>query len=117
MSDTPLSQATPNFGPADLEQTMQNLRYAGVQESIASGLSKLGKPFNVDKEKIDAGTTWLFTKMQDDFLPVAKMYDNLRAKGASISRDMDAYFQGTINAWGSGAEKGKVSGNRTYSYT
>ena len=93
MSDTPLSQATPNFGPADLEQTMQNLRYAGVQESIASGLSKLGKPFNVDKEKIDAGTTWLFTKMQDDFLPVAKMYDNLRAKGASISRDMDAYFQ------------------------
>ena len=93
MSDTPLSQATPNFGPSDLEQTIQNLRYAGVQESIASGLSKLGKPFNVDKEKIDAGTTWLFTKMQDDFLPVAKMYDNLRAKGAQISRDMDAYFQ------------------------
>ena len=93
MSDTPLSQATPNFGSSDLEQTIQNLRYAGTQESIASGLSKLGKPFNVDKEKIDAGTTWLFTKMQDDFLPVAKMYDKLRAKGAQIARDMDAYFQ------------------------
>lgn len=93
MSDTPLSQATPNFGPADLEQTMQNLRYAGVQESIASGLSKLGKPFNVDKEKIDAGTTWLFTKMQDDFVRVGQVYDKLRAKGASIARDMDAYFQ------------------------
>ena len=93
MSDTPLSRATPNFGPTDFEQTMQNLRYAATQNAIASGLGKLGKPFKIDQEKIEAGTNWFFDKMQDDFLAVGQMYDKLRAKGANIARDMDAYFQ------------------------
>ena len=93
MSDTSLSRPTPNFGPTDFEQTMQNLRYAGTQNAIASGLGKLGKPFKIDQEKIEAGTNWFFDKMQDEFLAVGQMYDKLRAKGANIARDMDAYFQ------------------------
>ena len=101
------TQGTPNFGPADLEQTMQNLRYAGVQNTIANILGKAGKPFGIDKERIDRGTEWLFTKMQDDFLPVAKIYDKLRQDGANISRDMDAYFQELLMHGVNGAKKTK----------
>lgn len=104
LSTSPM-QNTPNFSSADLEQTMQNLRYAGTQNTIASILGKAGKPFGIDKERIDRGTEWLFTKMQDDFLPVAKMYDKLRQSGANISRDMDAYFQELLMHGVNGAKK------------
>lgn len=92
-SSTAQPKSTPRFGPSDLEKTMQNLRYTGTQDVIANVLSKLGKPFNVDKKAAEDATQWLFTKLQDNFMSVGKVYDKMRAQGANISRDMDAYFQ------------------------
>ena len=92
-SSTAQPKSTPRFGPSDLEKTMQNLRYTGTQDVIANVLSKLGKPFNVDKKAAEDATQWLFTKLQDNFTSVGKVYDKMRAQGANISRDMDAYFQ------------------------
>jgi hypothetical protein len=104
-STTAPSQGTPQFGPSDLETAMQNMRYAGVQDKFASIFKKIGKPFKVDEKAIEDGTQWVVNKLQDNFVSVGKMYDALRKQGASIPRDMDAYFQELLLHGVTGAKK------------
>jgi hypothetical protein len=95
LSSTSINRQTPSVGPSDLMRHAENLRYAGVQEGMANIINKVAgvTPFKVDYAAIDDATTGFMTKLQDDMLPVGKMYDALRKQGFKIPQEYDAYFK------------------------
>jgi hypothetical protein len=95
LSSTSINRQTPSVGPSDLMRHAETLRYAGVQEGMASIINKVAgvTPFKVDYDSIDDATTGFMTKLQDDMLPVGKMYDALRKQGFNIPQEYDAYFK------------------------
>jgi hypothetical protein len=98
LSSTSINRQTPSVGPSDLMRHAENLRYAGVQEGMANIINKVAgvTPFKVDYDSIDDATTGFMTKLQDDMLPVGKMYDALRKQGFKIPQEYDAYFKEQI---------------------
>jgi hypothetical protein len=95
LSSTSINRQTPSVGPSDLMRHAETLRYAGVQEGMANIINKVAgvTPFKVDYDSIDDATTGFMTKLQDDMLPVGKMYDALRKQGFNIPQEYDAYFK------------------------
>jgi hypothetical protein len=95
LSSTSINRQTPSVGPSDLMRHAETLRYAGVQEGMANIINKVAgvTPFKVDYDAIDDATTGFMTKLQDDMLPVGKMYDALRKQGFKIPQEYDAYFK------------------------
>jgi hypothetical protein len=95
LSSTSINRQTPSVGPSDLMRHAENLRYAGVQEGMANIINKVAgvTPFKVDYAAIDDATTGFMTKLQDDMLPVGRMYDALRKQGFKIPQEYDAYFK------------------------
>lgn len=75
-----------------INQTRQKIRY----DNLSRVLSKIGYVFTagrVDEETLRKKAQNLLIQVQDRFLPIGTLIDNLREKGLNISDSMDTYMQ------------------------
>ena len=79
--------------PMRIADQQNHITYSAAYNTIAKIL-KLN-PLMSNQKAEDVAQSFL-TKFQDAFLPVAKMIDDLKSKGMSISDGMDTYLQETL---------------------
>jgi hypothetical protein len=79
--------------PMRIVDQQNHITYSAAYNTIAKIL-KLN-PLMSNQKAEDVAQSFL-TKFQDAFLPVAKMIDDLKSKGMSISDGMDTYLQETL---------------------
>ncbi len=79
--------------PMRVADQQNHITYSAAYNTIAKILKI--NPLMSDKKAEDVAQGFL-TKFQDAFLPVAKMIDELKAQGMSISDGMDTYLQETL---------------------
>ena len=82
-----------DYTPMRVADQQNHITYSSAYNTIAKIL-KLN-PLMSDKKAEDVAQNFL-TKFQDAFLPVAKMIDDLKSQGMSISDGMDTYLQETL---------------------
>ena len=79
--------------PMRVVDQQNHITYSSAYNTIAKILKLT--PLVSDQKAEDVAQSFL-TKFQDAFLPVAKMIDELKAQGMSISDGMDTYLQETL---------------------
>jgi len=79
--------------PMRIADQQNHITYSAAYNTIAKILKM--NPLMSNQRAEDVAESFL-TKFQDAFLPVAKMIDDLKSKGMSISDGMDTYLQETL---------------------
>ena len=85
--------------PQEIENKKYDLNYARASDTVAKGLG-----FVLPKQKAQTAADTIIRKFQDNMLPVGRMIQELKNKGATITDAFDPYLQEELYHGRVGAE-------------
>ena len=85
--------------PQEIENKKYDLNYARAADTVAKGLG-----FVLPKQKAQTAADTIIRKFQDNMLPVGRMIQELKNKGATITDAFDPYLQEELYHGRVGAE-------------